>query len=65
MSISPDWQLPDKLKIPHLEINENGLQHQHLGYEMRKCAKCRCLFVSAIISPFNLCGRKICEEAKT
>ena len=64
MSI-PNWELPEKLKLPHPETTEDGITHQHLGYEIRKCVKCRCMFIAAVVSPFNICGRKTCEEVKT
>ncbi len=65
MMINNNYELPDKLKLPHTEIDENGNAHPHPGYMMKKCLKCRCMFISAVTSPFNTCGRKICEIAKT
>lgn len=54
--------IPENLKIPHAEINEDGRRSQHPGYIEIRCPKCGKDFVIAASVNVTFCGRPKCRE---
>ena len=54
--------LPEKLKYVHTEVNDDGREIVHRGYEIRKCENCNREFLCGNTSISNLCGYPDCGK---
>ena len=56
--------ISNRLKEPHVEMNENGKQMHHPGYIEKKCRVCGNIFIvgRGLSKEYITCGRNGCKE---
>ncbi len=54
--------IPENLKVPHIETNEDGKQSEYPGYIEIKCQRCGKYFIVAKNASVSFCGDPKCGK---